>query len=458
MLRVARRMRSDKRGDISYQELAANVRNHIREERLEDQRLQRLENKKRQQRKRILQSDLPLYAPPSFSYDPALYNMYDSNVINRLEAAEEAGDFSAGPQGRLKRMESDVVSRRSSALAGSRRRRTPPAKVVLPGIDTPKRMSTARRRFRGIVERGVAMALGRNTPMTLVRHGTKGIPGAPRPLYLLGASRPKSKDRAVGTSDAGTRSGTPKGRGLSDTPQGMIRKGHGHIPPGMINSSTIFDAGSSAKGNRYRTPSHTEKSPPVLISKGHAHIPPGMIGSRSNTPKGMMNIPAGVSGSPRDGSRRNFDLGIIAKETLKEARNNRAGAADSPQKGNRKGLGDIPPTQKGSRVDVAHSLTVPGQLPKESVSGGSKSKTKTAKQQAPTSKSPISKKASHSPTKLPDINATKSLVGGYPEKETTSGAGNKNRPERSLLTMPPDKGQIARARRGVEYTDENRRL
>ncbi|PVD25760.1 hypothetical protein C0Q70_13420 [Pomacea canaliculata] len=86
MMRVARRMQSNKNGEISYQELAASVRSHIREERREDLRQQRLENKKREKRRRILQSDLPLYAPSSLTYFPALYNMYSTSKITSSRA------------------------------------------------------------------------------------------------------------------------------------------------------------------------------------------------------------------------------------------------------------------------------------------------------------------------------------------------------------------------------------
>ncbi|GFR70208.1 leucine-rich repeat-containing protein 74B-like [Elysia marginata] len=70
---VAKRLQSNKHGFISYQELAANVRNRIREDRLEDKRQEILIKKKKEERRRILQSDRPLNAP---SYLPTLYHMY----------------------------------------------------------------------------------------------------------------------------------------------------------------------------------------------------------------------------------------------------------------------------------------------------------------------------------------------------------------------------------------------
>ncbi|RUS89659.1 hypothetical protein EGW08_002580, partial [Elysia chlorotica] len=76
---VAKRLQSNKHGFISYQELAANVRNRIREDRLEDRRHEIMIKKKKEERRRILQSDRPLNAP---SYLPSLYNMYGNYEHN----------------------------------------------------------------------------------------------------------------------------------------------------------------------------------------------------------------------------------------------------------------------------------------------------------------------------------------------------------------------------------------
>ncbi|GFO45229.1 leucine-rich repeat-containing protein 74b-like [Plakobranchus ocellatus] len=93
---VAKRLQSDKNGFISYQELAATVRNRIREDRLEDKRQEILLKKKKEERRRILQSDRPLNAP---SYLPTLYNMYGTN--EHVGNALGGGSTSVTPGGRV---------------------------------------------------------------------------------------------------------------------------------------------------------------------------------------------------------------------------------------------------------------------------------------------------------------------------------------------------------------------
>ncbi|XP_035824985.1 uncharacterized protein LOC118477152 [Aplysia californica] len=76
ILRVAHRMQSNRRGQISYQELATTVRNRIREDRLITRRQEIIEKKKKEERRRILQSDKPLNAPSNVTYLPTLYSMF----------------------------------------------------------------------------------------------------------------------------------------------------------------------------------------------------------------------------------------------------------------------------------------------------------------------------------------------------------------------------------------------
>ncbi|KAH9507278.1 hypothetical protein Btru_056810 [Bulinus truncatus] len=76
ILTVAKRLQLNRRGNISYQELATLVRNRIRDDRLEDKKQEIIQRKKREERKRILQSDKPLIAPSHFNFMPTLYSMY----------------------------------------------------------------------------------------------------------------------------------------------------------------------------------------------------------------------------------------------------------------------------------------------------------------------------------------------------------------------------------------------
>jgi hypothetical protein len=144
-------------------ELATNVRRHIREEREEKQRQALIEAKKREERKRILQSNLPLYAPQSFSYLPALYNMYGSHFITRLSPFDPDRAESVGKE-----------SRRRSEIS--------------PGLD--EYVSPYSRQFLDSRGRELAMMraarkhaeMERYSPLTLVRHGVKGQPDPRRTL------------------------------------------------------------------------------------------------------------------------------------------------------------------------------------------------------------------------------------------------------------------------------------
>lgn len=316
-------------------ELAANVRRHIREERKEDLRLLRMEAKKREGRRRMLQSDLPLYVPPSFSYLPALYNMYGSHVINR-----RLDVFTPVASPKFSSVES-IVSQRSSA---AHFRGKTPSGSVLPRIDTAPRHglsspftqgrdTASGRRFSNAVERTIAMGLGRRSPMTLVQHGTKGIPGSRRPLRLVGAD----KDMAVNTGAKGDRA-TPKE--LSDSPKDL-----------------------------------------------------------AHSMRGLRRSPKGLSHSPKE-------LGQTSK-----------------------GLG--------------HSPKDPGQSPKRL------SQSPKELGQSPTESGVV-------PKGLPEISASRSLVAGKATRET-SGA-SKSRQRDPLPRLSPDKGRVSRARREMEFTDENRRL
>ncbi|KAL8559596.1 hypothetical protein ACOMHN_008307 [Nucella lapillus] len=205
-------------GPRSSRELAANVRSHIREERKEDRRLQLLELKKREERRRILQSDLPLYAPASFSYLPALDSMYGSNVFSRHMDA-----LSSGTGVRYGSRLDSVVSQRGGYDAYSLRGMTP-SSYFFPTLDTPgtvdywsstspflkreqqqQRESPNRRRRVTTSEYG-----SRRSPMTLVRHGTKGLPGSRRPVSLLRSPADELKEKGVNTNPTlrKTRSGS----------------------------------------------------------------------------------------------------------------------------------------------------------------------------------------------------------------------------------------------------------
>jgi len=78
MTQVARRMQLNKRGLISYQELATTVRNQIKETRAQLKKEELLEKKKKEERRRILMSDDPLRGPVNLNYLPTLYSMYSA--------------------------------------------------------------------------------------------------------------------------------------------------------------------------------------------------------------------------------------------------------------------------------------------------------------------------------------------------------------------------------------------
>ncbi|XP_046575639.1 LOW QUALITY PROTEIN: leucine-rich repeat-containing protein 74A-like [Haliotis rubra] len=83
MLEVVKRIGMSKGGQINYQLLAAGVRKHIRDERKEDMRQEALERKRREERRRILQSDAIISAPESNYYFPSMYNIYGTRFIGR---------------------------------------------------------------------------------------------------------------------------------------------------------------------------------------------------------------------------------------------------------------------------------------------------------------------------------------------------------------------------------------
>ena len=198
----------------SGRELAANVRSHIREERKEDLRLQQLENKKREERRRILQSDMPLYAPPSFSYLPALYSMYPTDAYSR-----NTDEVSPA---RTSRMDS-VVSRRGHEAHVQARGKTPGGSF-LPTIDTPASPHTSPFRrdlrtpshpfpSRSALDGRMTVEYGRRSPMTLVRHGTKGMPGSRRPVSLVRADSGGRRRDKTGSASATTSAKQRRSRG-----------------------------------------------------------------------------------------------------------------------------------------------------------------------------------------------------------------------------------------------------
>ncbi|XP_046337711.2 leucine-rich repeat-containing protein 74A-like isoform X1 [Haliotis rufescens] len=83
MQAVVKRIGMSKGGQINYQLLAAGVRKHIRDERKEDMRQEALERKRREDRRRILQSDAIISAPESGYYFPSMYNIYGTRFIGR---------------------------------------------------------------------------------------------------------------------------------------------------------------------------------------------------------------------------------------------------------------------------------------------------------------------------------------------------------------------------------------
>ena len=267
------------------------MRRHIREERKEDLRLHRIEVKKREGRRRILQSDLPLYVPPSFSYLPALYNMYDAHVIDRhLDAITPITPKHSA-------MDS-IVSRRSSA---ARFRTKTPSGSVLPRINTPGRhdpsspfkrgQEAGGHRFKRAVERRMGLEFGQRSPLTLIKHGTKGIPGSRRPLHGLDADH---KDQVVGDSGAVGGQGSPKGL-TSHLPKEVARS-----PKGLSHSPK----------ERGQTPKELSHSPKELAQSPKGSSPSSK--ELGQSPKQSGFVPKGL---PKISSTRSLVAASAAEET-----------------------------------------------------------------------------------------------------------------------------------------------
>ncbi|XP_055956944.1 leucine-rich repeat-containing protein 74A-like [Patella vulgata] len=81
MQAIANRLEHD--GQISFKALTAAVRHHIREGHREDHRQEMMEKRKRDERKRILQSDVTVNAHTTVAFSPSVYNLYGSASYGR---------------------------------------------------------------------------------------------------------------------------------------------------------------------------------------------------------------------------------------------------------------------------------------------------------------------------------------------------------------------------------------
>ncbi|ESO94333.1 hypothetical protein LOTGIDRAFT_161559 [Lottia gigantea] len=70
--------RMEVNGEISFKTLMDSVKNHIRDARKEDMRHEMMEKRKREERKRILHSDVTVNAQTTLAFSPGAYNMYSS--------------------------------------------------------------------------------------------------------------------------------------------------------------------------------------------------------------------------------------------------------------------------------------------------------------------------------------------------------------------------------------------
>uniref|UniRef100_A0A2C9LU17 EF-hand domain-containing protein n=1 Tax=Biomphalaria glabrata TaxID=6526 RepID=A0A2C9LU17_BIOGL len=142
IMTVAKRLQLNKRGNISYQELATLVRNRIREDRLEDKRQEIIQRKKREERKRILQSDKPLNAPSHFNFMPNLYSMYDPSERDSQQNLFTPGSASFSRAGSIYTPLPPIKGGRSSATDEVSRGRKTPMTLVrqnasLRGVQSP---------------------------------------------------------------------------------------------------------------------------------------------------------------------------------------------------------------------------------------------------------------------------------------------------------------------------------